>query len=67
MMGWKLTWYSLGAQPGGMQPGKVRFQVQSCGFRQSFLKMVPCPSSQLQLILCSMKVLSRARGRADQK
>jgi hypothetical protein len=32
MMGWKLTWYSLGAQPGGMQPGKVHFQVQSCGF-----------------------------------
>jgi hypothetical protein len=48
-----------------MQQVKVHFQVQSCGFRRSFLKMVPCPSSQLQLILYAMKIVSYARGRGE--
>ena len=45
--------------------GKIHFQEQSYGFRRSLLKMVPCPSSRLQLILCSMKVVSPARGRGE--
>ena len=28
MMGWKLTWYSLGDQPGGMQPVKSTFRYR---------------------------------------
>jgi hypothetical protein len=31
MMGWKLTKYSLGARPGGMQPGYAHVQVPGYG------------------------------------
>ena len=63
MIGWKWTWYSLGDKPGGMQPGNIHFHVLDCSFRRSFIKMVPCPSIQLQLILASMKMASSRHGR----
>jgi len=37
--------------------GIIHFQGQSCGFRQSFVKMCPCPSSQLKPTLASIKVV----------
>jgi hypothetical protein len=38
MMGWKLSGYSLGDQPDGMQQGKGHVQEQICGFRLQGLR-----------------------------
>lgn len=58
MMGWKLTKYSLGARPGGMQPGMSTFRYRVTA-TTVFLKDGPVPfSTRLQPILCSMKVVS---------